>query len=567
MPKFAPQNLWNQFVVLAAPYWAAERKWRARFLLLLLIILLLGQTCANVLTNKLTGEFTSALAAHETHRFWGAIIRCLLLFLVAVPLNAFFYFVRDKLGILWRRALTNRFLGGYLRNRTYYHLNANAEVDNPDQRIADDIDSFTQRSLYFAMIGLGALLQLIAFSGVLASISIVLVLLLIAYAIVGTVATIFGFGKVLVGLNYSQLKREADFRFALIRIRENAESIAFYRGETNEGGQLKQRFNDLFVNFGKLIGAQLNLNLFQYGYSNAAIVIPSMVLAPRVISGELEIGRVTEAAGAFAATLQAVTVIIDKFDILAKFGAGVRRLHSFATTMEVLNGKSKGPVIVSADGPDVVIENVTLQTPDYGRTLIEDLSLKIGPSADLIIVGSSGGGKSSLLRAIGGLWTSGTGRIIRPDAEGLLFLPQHPYMILGTLRDQMLYPKMHKGRSDEELLELLKAVNLGELADRCGGLDIEMDWGKVLSLGEQQRLAIARLLLANPRYAMLDEATSALDTSNESIVYQRLKDSGTILVSISHRLSILRFHQQVLQLTGNGKWKLHSVKDFRVERD
>ena len=334
MRNLAPQRLWKQFLLLASPYWAAERRWRARFLLGLLIILLLGQTGANVLTNKLTGEFTSALAAHERHRFWRAIIQCLLLFLVAVPLNAFFYFVRDKLGILWRRALTNRFLESYLRNRTYYHLNANAEVDNPDQRIADDIDSFTQRSLYFVMIGMGALLQLIAFSGVLASISVVLVLLLIAYAIVGTVATIFGFGKILVGLNYSQLKRKADFRFALIRIRENAESIAFYRGETKEGGQLKQRFNDLFVNFGKLIRAQLNLNLFQYGYSNAAIVIPSMVLAPRVISGELEIGRVIEAAGAFAVTLQAVTVIIDKFDILAKFGAGVRRLHSFASTME-----------------------------------------------------------------------------------------------------------------------------------------------------------------------------------------------------------------------------------------
>ena len=230
-----------------------------------------------------------------------------------------------------------------------------------------------------------------------------------------------------------------------------------------------------------------------------------------------------------------------------------------------MNGKSNSSVIVSADGPDVVVENVTLQTPDYRRTLIEDLSLKIGPGADLVIVGSSGGGKSSLLRAIGGLWTSGTGRIIRPHSAELLFLPQKPYMILGTLRDQMLYPKMHEDTSDEELRELLKAVNLGELPDRFEGFDVEMDWGRVLSLGEQQRLAFARLLLAKPRFAMLDEASSALDMSNESIVYQRLKETGTILVSISHRSSILQYHHHVLQLTGNAKWQIHSVKDFQFE--
>jgi len=567
MPTIDPRRLWQKFVLLASPYWSTDRKWRARGLLVLLVVLLLGQTGANVLINSLSGEFTSALAAQDTARFWSAITRCLLFFLIAVPLNAFFFYVRDKLGILWRRALTNRFLEKYLGGRTYYHLNANATLDNPDQRIADDIDSFTQRSLYFVLLVIGATLQLVAFSGVLASISVVLVLFLIIYAIGGSLVTVLGFGKLLVGLNYAQLKREADFRFGLIRVRENAEAIAFYRGETQEGGQLKQRFNDLFINFGKLIRAQLCLNFFQYGYSNAAIVIPSVILAPRVLSGELEVGRVVEAAGAFTAMLTAVAVIIDKFEALARFTAGVQRLHTFDTAMESPNGEKNCPRIKSAAGPEIVFENVTLQTPNFARTLISDLSLKIGPGEDLLIVGGSGGGKSSILRAVGGLWTSGTGRIVRPDPEEMLFLPQEPYMLLGSLRDQMLYPKMRKEVPDDQLLALLDTVNLGELAERVGGLDVEIDWTKTLSLGEQQRLALARLLLIQPKFAMLDEATSALDTSNESMLYRRLHESGIILVSISHRSSLLRFHHQVLELTGDGQWQIHSASNFRFREE
>jgi putative ATP-binding cassette transporter len=561
-------HLWQRFKAIAAPYWFGEEKWLARWLLVLLVLLLLGQTGFAVLFNEQTGEFTSALAAKDADRFWLSMEKCVAILVVGVPVYAFYYFVRDKLGLHWRRWLTRKFLGSYFSNRAYYELNASTEIDNPDQRVAEDINTFTQKSLQFLLVLVGAVLQLIAFSGVLWSISRELVAFLILYAIVGTVVTVLIFGKVLIGLNFYQLKREANFRFSLVRIRENAEAIAFYRGEAQESRQVGQYFNAVFSNFNKLIRVQLNLNLFQYGYSFLTIILPSAIIAGRVISGELEVGRAIQAAGAFSAILSALTVIVDNFDSFSKFAAGIDRLDSFA---KVLAGKEAGqPVegnrIDFVEGPDLAIENLTLQTPNRERTLVKKLSLTISPGQGLMIVGASGCGKSSLLRAMAGLWRSGKGRIIGPAGGDMLFLPQRPYMRQGSLRSQLLYPQQERAIADEELLRLLVSVNLPNTATHFGGLDAELDWAKVLSVGEQQRVAFARVLLHAPRYAMLDEATSALDIANEDSLYRLLAATGTTLVSVGHRPSILKYHPQVLEIDGDGSWQLYAAESYRFNQ-
>ena len=561
-------HLWRRFGALAAPYWLRDEKWQARGMLVLLVLLLLGQTGFAVLFNQLTGEFTSALAARDAERFWTAIRECLAILIAAVPIYAFYYYVRDRLGVNWRRWLTREFLGQYFGNRAYYKLNASTEIDNPDQRIAEDINTFSQRSLYFLLVLIGAILDLAAFSGVLWSISRELVYFLVIYAVVGTGVTLLVYGKILIGLNFFQLKREANFRFSLVRIRENAEAIAFYRGEARESLQAERTFNEVFSNYGRLIRAQLKLNLFQYGYSFMTIILPSAIIAGRVLSGELEVGRAIQAAGAFAAILSALTVIVDNFESLSRFAAGIDRLDSFA---KFLAGNSAGS---PKPGDDIhfvqdsrlVIENLTLHTPAFERTLIRELSLTVDPGQGLMIVGDSGCGKSSLLRAMAGLWCCGSGRVIRPDAGEMLFLPQRPYMLLGSLRSQLLYPQQDSAVTDEELLHLLERVNLPELAARLGGLDAELDWAKVLSVGEQQRIAFARVLLAAPRYAILDEATSALDSVNEERLYRELAGSSTTLVSVGHRLSILKYHSQVLELDGNGGWQLYAADDYRPDR-
>ncbi len=560
------RRLWRRFWNIAKPYWFLDEKWTARGLLALLILLLLGRTEFTVLFNQQSGEFTSALAAKDGARFWHSMRVFGVVLFSAVPIYALYYYLRDRIGMSWRRWLTYHFLSRYFNNRAFYELTFNQTIDNPDQRISNDINTFTQKSLTFLLEIVGAGLQLIAFSGILWAISKTLVMFLVLYAILGTLVTFGVFGKPLIGLNFQQLRREADFRFSLIRIRENAEAIAFYQGEAREASHVKQRFAEVFSNYNKLLKRTLGLNLFQYGYSFVTLIFPAIVVAPRVLSGELEVGRVVQAAGAFAVMLSSLTVFVENFESLSAFAAGIERLHTFSKSLGVHSpGHAKlGDTIERLEHPRLELDRVTLQTPNYQRTLIANVSLAVDEGDGLLIAGASGVGKSSLLRAIAGLWNSGSGTIMRPKLDRMLFLPQRPYMILGTLRSQLLYPIIDREISNEELSQVLKQVNLPDIVERCGGFDAELDFAKVLSVGEQQRLAVARVLLTKPSYAVLDEATSALDEENEERLYLQLRATSSSLVSVSHRSTLLKHHKQVLEVAGDGTWHLRQAKGYTL---
>ncbi|MET0791696.1 MAG: ABC transporter ATP-binding protein/permease [Polyangiaceae bacterium] len=558
------RRLWRRFWHIAKPFWFGEQKWIGRGMLALLVLLLIGRTEFIVVFNTQSGEFTSALAAHDSTRFWHSMRVFGTALVVAVPVYGAYYYVRDRLGITWRRYLTHRFLHKYLSNRAFYDLTSNHSIDNPDQRIAEDIAAFTQKSLTFLLEIVSALLQLIAFSGVLWAISKTMVWVLVAYALFGTTVTFFVFGRPMIGLNFQQLRKEADFRFSLIRIRENAEGIAFYRGEEREGQHVRERFSALFENYKKLIRRTLGLNLFQYLYSFLQYALPSVIIAPRILSGELEVGRAVEAGGAFAAMLSALTVFVDNFETLSAFAAGIERLHGFK---KVLDAENRAPDpskdwITREESAELSLEGVTVQTPNHERTLVSDVSLNVKSGQGLVIVGASGGGKSSLLRAVAGLWRAGTGTIHYPNLDHMLFLPQRPYMIIGSLRHQLLYPRVEREVADEELAAALLAVNLPSLAERCGGYDVELDFARVLSGGEAQRLAVARVLLGQPTYAVLDEATSALDAENEAHLYEALLALKTTIVSVTHHPGLLKYHHSVLELTGDGGWTLHDAAAY-----
>jgi vitamin B12/bleomycin/antimicrobial peptide transport system ATP-binding/permease protein len=520
-----------------------------------------------VLFNQQSGEFTSALAAKDAPRFWRSMEVFGAALLAAVPIYAFYYYARDRLGIAWRRWLTRHFLEKYFSQRAYYELTTNRNIDNPDQRIADDIHSFTQKSLTFLLETVSAVLTLIAFSGVLWSISKTLVAFLVAYAAIGTIFTFGVFGKPLISLNFQQLRREADFRFGLIRVRENAEAIAFYRGEARESANVLQRFEKLYENYKRLLKRTLGLNLFQYFYTFLTYALPSVLIAPRIISGELEVGRAIQAGGAFAAMLGALTVFVDNFESLSAFAAGIERLHGFKKELDDGNqAAATEPRIATVEGTQVALEGVTLRTPGNERVLIADLSVDVTPQHGLVIVGASGGGKSSVLRAIAGLWRAGSGTIHRPNLERMLFLPQRPYMIWGTLREQLQYPNLSAEVDDAALTAVLQQANLPDLLQRCGGLDTKLDFAKVLSVGEQQRLAVARVLLSRPEVAVLDEATSALDVENEAKLYAALRSTSTTLISVTHHPSLLKYHSQVLELVGDGSWRLEDVSEPLAQR-
>ncbi|MDQ2098791.1 MAG: ABC transporter ATP-binding protein/permease [Tychonema bourrellyi B0820] len=562
----------KQFWSIAKSYWSSDEKWRARGLLLLVILLSFGYTGLSVLLNNKRGELISALSAQDEARFWQTILIFAGTLVIYAPLYAGYDYLRDRLGLEWRRWLTNYFIDRYFQNRAFYNLNhADADIDNPDQRIAEDVKSFTQESLKLLLVVVDSLLAVAAFSGVLWGISKPLILFLVLYALVGTLATVGVFGKPLMRLNFGQLKTEADFRFSLVRVRENAEAIAFYQGEDCESAQIKGRFVEAFDNFKRLIFWELNLNILTNAYEFIPFILPAIVVAPGIFAGELEVGKVTEAQGAFIRVFFSLNLIVARFQSLATFGAGVERLYTFLECLEThhLTSQESEEALETSIKTEIAddrlaIENMTLQTPNRQRTLVEDLSVKLSTGEGLLVRGPSGCGKSSLLRAIVGLWDAGTGKILRPTLDRMLFLSQRPYMILGTLRDQMLYPNMDGSVEDSQLRQILIQVNLPNLEQNYGGFNTEQNWAQVLSLGEQQRLIFARLLLNKPSYAILDEATSALDTHNEQLLYQQLQASGMTFLSIGHRESLSNYHQTILDLTADRTWSLKDSEALPV---
>ncbi|MCY7335643.1 MAG: ABC transporter ATP-binding protein/permease, partial [Chamaesiphon sp.] len=562
--------IFKQFWAIAKSYWSSEEKWRARGLLLAVVLLSLGYTGLSVLLNNKRGVLISALSAHDEARFWQTILVFTGTLVVYAPLYAGYVYLRDRLGVEWRQWLTSYLIDRYFQDRAFYNLNyAEANIDNPDQRIAEDIKNFTHESLTLLLAVVDSLLAIGAFTSVLWGISQPLILFLVVYASIGTLTTVGVFGKPLMRLNFERLKTEADFRFSLVRVRENAEAIAFYQGEQYESDRIKGRFGEVFDNFKRLIFWELNLNILTNAYEFIPFILPAIVVAPGIFAGELEVGKVTEAQGAFVRVFFSLNLIVARFQSLTTFGAGVERLYTFLESVENSHlsvhqpdGTKQPKIETEITNPADPIEQrleiaaMTLQTPNRQRTLIEGLSLKLSPGQGLLVRGPSGCGKSSLLRAIVGLWDAGTGTIVRPPLEQMLFLPQRPYMVLGTLRDQLLYPHMDASIEDADLSQILIQVNLPDLERQHGGFNTEQNWAQVLSLGEQQRLIFARLLLNKPRYAILDEATSALDAQNEKQLYQQLKNSGMTFLSVGHRESLSDYHQSILDFTTDRTWSL-----------
>ncbi|MEL6385175.1 MAG: ABC transporter ATP-binding protein/permease, partial [Cyanobacteria bacterium J06626_18] len=480
-------------------------------------------------------------------------------------LQSFSTFVRDTLGLRWRQGLTRQFLGTYLDQKRFYRLSValpvdageEAVIDNPDQRLSEDIRSVSQTTLLVFVIGLESVVQLVGFVWVLWFISKALTGFLVVYAGVGSaIATLF-FGKRLTRINTEQLKREANFRFGLINVRENAESIAFYRGQAHESRALQGQFAGVVANFNRFIRWQLGLDFFQNGYQYLTFILPSLILAPSILTGQLEVGAIFQSQVAFDRIWLALSLVVVQFEQLTALAASMGRLGVLAQSLQGA-GTPDDLAIQTVANPMLAAQHLTVYTPDGQRRLCQDLSFEVPSGSSLLVTGPSGVGKSALLKTLSGLWTAGQGTLKAPAAS--LFLPQQPYLPLGSLRRQLLYPHGDEAMTDEALIEVLQQVQLSGLSPM---LETVADWSQRLSLGEQQRLSFARLLLQRPTYAILDEATSAVTVEQEQGLYQCLVEAGITVISVGHRSSLLPYHVQVLTLAPNHSWTLQSTQDYR----
>jgi len=544
-----------------------RQRWLQWALLTFLLFLSLTVNRLNVMISFIFRFIDTALQQKEEPTFWQFLIIYGVLIISAIPILVIYRYTRLKLGLFWREWLTNHFLDRYFNQRAYYDLDSNAantEIDNPDQRISEDVRSFTGTTLSFLLDILDSILTLYAFTGILYGISRPLALGLVVYATIGTAIAILA-GRKLIKINFDQLRYEADFRYSLVHVRDNAESIAFYQGEDQELRQILHRFGAALRNFNLLIIWQAIIDIFQYAYNYFTRIVPYVIVAPLYFRGVRDFGTITQATIAFSQVLSALSIVANQIQSISSFAAGINRLGSFYEFLEdpaLRHTGARESNIQTRIAQHLALNHVTLLTPNSERTLVRDLSFALEDGQRLLIVGVSGSGKSSLLRAIAGLWTNGQGSIARPDTQEMLFLPQKPYMPLGSLRDQLLYPKRRRDLTDEDLIRVLAQVNLGDLPERVGGFDVEKDWASTLSLGEQQRLAFARILITQPRYAILDEATSALDVANEKLLYLQLQHLNTTYISVGHRPTLLAYHNLVLELQGNCAWQLWSVQEY-----
>lgn len=558
-------NLTRQFFrdvwYLTKSYWQSEEKKKAFFLLGCIIALTLGVVYMLVLLNQWNNSFYSALQNYDAKKIFDELIHFSWLAAIYILLAVYSYYLQQTLILNWRRWLTTRFIDIWLQNKTYYNLQMfGKDTDNPDQRISEDVRQFVEMTLSF---GIGILkafctfasfvVILYNFSGSLSftfmgktwTINGYMLWASLLYSVIGTYITHI-VGRKLVKINFIQQKYEADFRFSMIRLRESAESVAFYRGEAQEGSVFKQRFKMLLDNFWKLVNKQKQLVFLNSGYSQIAIIFPFVVAMNRYLTKEVTLGGLMQVASAFGRVQDSLSYFVDMYSSIAQWQAVVMRLTCFGHHMHDVYQQAERFHVERFAAADVVeVNNMQINLPD-GKPLLENISFTLHPGHNVLIKGISGSGKSTLLRAISGIWPFVDGKIFLPERDKLMFIPQRSYLPLGTLRAALNYPG-NKPIDDTELIYLMDLCQIGYLKDK---LDLEADWSHVLSVGEQQRLAFVRAHIQQPQWLFLDEATSALDEDTEANMYSLLQErlQQTTVVSVGHRSTLNKYHELVLRL-------------------
>jgi len=553
---------WSRLGRAVSDFAKCEVGWRARGLFALLIALLFAFNALNVLNSYVGRDFMTAISNRDSARFTRQAIAYLGVFAASALVGAFYSFSEQRLGLLWREWLTRRLLGSYLDRRAYYRLSAAGLLTSPDERIAEDVRAFTATTLSFVLMLCNATVTVVAFSGVLWSISRALFAIAVLYAACGSALAVL-FGRPLVWLNYNQLDREADFRANLVHVQANAESIALLGREGRLGARLRRRFEDLTANMRRIIAVNLNLAFFTNGYNYLIQIIPALVVAPLFIRGKVEFGVITQSTMAFSTLLGALSLVVTQFQSISSFAAVVSRLGSLADAMEQAQSPAAASIDMIEDEARVAYERLTLLSPRSDHVLVRELSVSVPRGTRVLIVGPNDAAKVALFRATAGIWENGSGRIVRPGLDAVFFLPERPYLPPGTLRDVLVRTGREGVIGDEQIATLLHVLGLEPVLERTGGLDVERDWDDVLSLGEQQLLSVARVILAAPRFVFLERPRRALGSEEADRILGLLSERSITYLTLGDGSDGLDDYDAVLELAGDGGWTWKAVEAGR----
>ena len=569
----------RNFTSIATPYFRGDDRWPGRILLVSVIALQLFQVWLNVKFNSWYNTFYNALQNKD----WNVFIYQLGVFSILaaafIVTAVYQLYLQQWLQIRWRRWLTKRYLGRWLEQGTHYRMRLkDDQADNPDQRIADDIRQFISSSLDIGIALLGSIVTLVSFVVILWNLSAATPLMIgsksfevpgylvwaaLIYAIIGTWVTHL-VGRPLVKLNFDQQRYEADFRFSLIRLRENAEQVTLLSGEEAEEGRLRDRFANVVRNWYGIMHRTKRLTFLTAGYNQVAIIFPFLVVSPVYFFGAMTLGGLMQVASAFGQVQSSLSFFVTAYTNIADWKAVLDRLAGFEASIDWARGldQTAPRVELISDGGDALhVEDLAVSVPSGQEIVrVKDLSIELGER--VLVTGPSGSGKTSLFRALGGVWPFGEGSIRIPKGANLLVLPQRPYLPLGTLRGALAYPGPENSFTPKEIDEVIDAVGLSDLRDE---LDVTAYWADKLSGGEQQRLSIARALLQKPDWLFLDEATSALDEPAESELYRLLltRLPNAAIVSIGHRSSLIQFHDRFFELSPEASGR-HSLAEAQM---
>jgi len=549
-----------RFVDMMSTLLRSEIGGKVKLLFLVLIAFLLGINALNVLGSYVARDFMTAIENKNLGGFVGYAGLWIGVFALSTVVAVWYRYSEERLGLIWRHWLTERAVLRYLDNRTYFRLHEAGELPNPDQRISEDIRVLTATTLSFFLMLLNATFTVIAFSGVMWTISPLLFAVTIAYAILGSAMTIW-LGRPLIRLNYDQLDKEAYFRARLLHVNENAEPIALLRREGRLRNRLRLRLAELVENFQRMIEVNRNLNYFTTGYNYLIQIIPALVVAPLFIAGKADFGIISQSAIAFAHLIGAFSLIVTQFQSISTYTAVIARLVALRDAIEIPRPQGTHAVTFCDDCGEVRFEALTLRSPRSGRILVDALDLGIPDGTNVLFRMASESAKTALFRATADLWEHSDGHITRPDHERLLFLPERPYLPPGTLREVLLRSGQEQHVADAHILDTLHALHLDAALTRAGGLDHEHNWSELLSLAEQQLLAFSRVLLARPEFVFLDHPSRALSELQVEALLRFLRQQGITYLTLSDGDEHSHLYELSVDIADDGSWRVRSREE------